>query len=146
MTSIGQANLSKHHLGSAPKAFQGHSAAICGRIAALLGLVCRIEQHKSQSRPRQCAQLFLFEHPRTHLSTTSNPTCVECASSGQRPHQNSATQLSRAYPTKLMRLCDRRAVALCGIVGGDWNNARPARPTAVFGTPVRFQIFAPRRL
>ena len=34
-----QANLLKHHIGSAPNAFHGHSAATCGHIAALLGLV-----------------------------------------------------------------------------------------------------------
>ena len=46
-----EAYLSKRRLGSAFRAFHGHSAAICGRIAALLTLDSRIERHGSQSRP-----------------------------------------------------------------------------------------------
>ena len=65
-----------------------------------------------------------FKHPRTHLSTTSTPTCVECAFGSRRTHQSSAAQLSRAYPSNACRRCDRRAAHPCGRVGEDWNNAQ----------------------
>ena len=53
---------------------------------------------------------------RSPLSTTSTPTCVECAFGGQRTHQSSATQLSGAYPSNAGRLCDCRAAHRCGRV------------------------------
>ena len=47
-------------------------------------------------------------HPRTHLSTTSTPTCVECAFRSLRTHQSSASQLSKACLSNACGLCDHR--------------------------------------
>ena len=111
------------------KAFHGHSAAICGRIAALLCFVSRIEQHRSQFRPWQCAQLLSLEHPQTHLWTISCPAYAGCVFGCLRTRQNSASQLSRACLWIACRLCDHRVAHFCGRVGEDWNNAEPTRPT-----------------
>ena len=77
-----------------PRAFHGHSAAICGHITALLGLVSWIEQHVSckglvHDNALRC--FYSNTHERTHLLTTSTPTCVECAFGSRRTHHSSAT-------------------------------------------------------
>ena len=60
---------------------------------------------------------FSREHPQTRLSTTSTPTCVECAFGSRHTRRNSATQVSKVCPSNACWQCGHHAAHPCGKVG-----------------------------